>query len=175
MSPYPQAGYTASVTPVDGAERSHWQQGFSFAFVQSIAAACGLSADIKPSDTNQMDVIVQTWGVYQGSVRTIALQVKSTYSPEFVEDNQYVVHDLKGDRYNRLLDPSNIRRFLVIVAVPPPPTPVVSLDCDVAHLQAAGWWGVVQGERTDQGTKRVKVPTAQRFDVEGLKTMLTLP
>jgi Domain of unknown function (DUF4365) len=175
MSPYPRAGYTASIAPGEGAaDRSHWQEWFSFAFIQSIATACGFSADVKPTDTNQMDILVQTLGLYAGSVRTIALQVKSTHSPEFVEDDRYVVHDLEGDRYNRLLDPSNVKRFFVIVAVPPPPTPLVSLDCDVAHLQAAGWWDVIEGERTSQGTKRVRVPTAQRFDADGLQTMLTL-
>jgi len=85
------------------------------------------------------------------------------------------VHDLPGEHYNRLLDPSDIRRFFVIIEVPAPPTSVIALDSNVAHLEAAGWWGIVEGERTDQDYKRVKLPTHQRFDVDGLKTMLLSP
>jgi hypothetical protein len=174
MSPYPQAGYTAEVAPLsDPAPRAHWQEWFSRAFVQSVASACGVAPDVKPIDSNQMDVIIQTWGAYEGKIRTIALQLKSTYAPKFVENDAYIAHDLPGERYNQLLLPSDVRRFLVIIAVPRPPQPVISLDCDVVHLQAAAWWGKVAGEPTDpQKDKRVKLPTSQRFDADGLKTML---
>lgn len=173
MPPYPRAEYSASISPLENqAPRSRWQEWFSWAYVQSIASASGLAPDVKPIDVNQIDVQITTWGMFEGRVRSIALQLKSTYVPEFVEDDAYVVHDLPGERYNSLLEPSDVRRFLVIVAVPSPPEPLISLDCNVAHLQAAAWWGVVEGEPTAQATKRVKLPTGQRFDVEGLKTML---
>jgi hypothetical protein len=120
-----------------------------------------------------MDVMVQTYGPYEGKIRTVGLQLKSTYAPSFVEEDAYVAHDLSADRYNQLLAPSDIQRFLVIIAVPRPPAATVALESDVAHVQAAAWWGRVEGEREEvQQTRRVKLPTNQRFDAEGLKAML---
>lgn len=176
MPPYPQADYATAVLPLEGhAPRPRWQEWFSWAFVQAVASAAGLVAEIRAIDANQIDVQVQTWHTYEGRVRTIGLQLKSTYAPEFVEEGSYVVHDFPAEHYNRLLAPADVRRFLVIVAVPPPDDSLMALDSDVAYLQAAGWWGSIDGEPTDNQYKRVRVPTKQRFDVDGLRRMLLWP
>jgi hypothetical protein len=176
MAPHPPADYTADILPIEAqAPRARWQEWFSWAFVQSVAAAAGLVADVKPIDSNQMDVQISTWYPLNGSVRTIALQLKSTYSPEFVESDAYVVHDLEAPRYNRLLEPSNVPRFFVIVAVPAPDAGLVTCQPDDAILRATAWWGTVDGDPVDDPDskkKRVKLPTSQRFDRDGLLKML---
>jgi hypothetical protein len=48
----------------------------------------------------------------------------------------------------------------------------VSLRSNDALLEAAGWWGKVEGSATTQTTKRVKVPVFQRLDTDGLLEML---
>ncbi|MCW3048000.1 MAG: hypothetical protein JWO74_2284 [Solirubrobacterales bacterium] len=173
--PYPNVNYAAEVLPLelDGdVPRAHWQEWFSWAFVQAVASAAGLTAEVKLIDANQMDITVQTWHPLDGQIRTIGLQLKSKQNPEFVEQGEYVVHDLEGRRYNRLLERGNVPRFFVVVAVPPPPASLVQLTSDQATLGAAAWWVGVTGEPTDQQYRRIRVPTAQRFDTAGLTEML---
>lgn len=119
--------------------------------------------------------MVQTWRPLDGEIRTIGLQLKSKHRPEFVDDGAYVVHDLEGTRHNRLLEPGNVPRFFVIVAVSPEPTPLVRLRPDHALLGAAAWWVRVEGPPTAQRYCRIKVPTSQRFDTAGLTEMLLWP
>jgi Domain of unknown function (DUF4365) len=122
-----------------------------------------------------MDVIVQTHGAVKGRVRSIALQLKSTHRPKFVENDAYVTYRLSKRRYNQLIEASDLRRFLVVVALPAPPEAAVSLECDAAHLHGAAWWGVVQGSPTTSDTKQIKIPTNQRFDAHALEAMLLTP
>jgi hypothetical protein len=173
--PYPQTDYSSEVLPLDtDAEvpRAHWQEWFSWAFVQAIASAAGVTAEVKQVDSNQIDLFLQTWRPLQGQVRTIALQLKSKNRPHFVDDEKFVVHDLEADRYNRLLEPGNVPRFFVVVAVDEAPAPLVQLVSDSAKLAAGAWWTRIDGPPTDQQYKRIKVPTNQRFDAAGLRAML---
>src|SRR4051812_46707905 len=137
---YPDHDYSAEVLPLDvEAPRARWQEWFSWAFIQAVASAAGLTIEVRVIDANQIDMLVQTWRPLDGSIRTIGLQLKSKYHPEFVDDEQFVVHDLEGARFNRLLEAGNVPRFFVIVAVPAPPTALVQLTSDEATLGAAGW------------------------------------
>lgn len=171
---FPPADYASSVLPLAAckAPRSQWQEWFSWAYIQSIAAAAGVTPYVAPIDANQTDLLVQTWYPLNGQVRMIGLQLKSTHAPKFVEDGAYVVHDLEGERFNRLLESSTVPRFMVVIAVPPPEVALVTLASDTATLSAAAWWGRIEGEPTEQSYKRVRIPTAQRFDAAGLTTML---
>jgi hypothetical protein len=174
--PYPNADYTADVLPADAdaiAPRTRWQEWFSWAFIQAIGSASGFSAEVKLVDSNQTDILIQTWRPLDGMVRTIGLQLKSKQHPEFVDGDTYVVHDLEGERFNRLLEAGNVPRFFVIVAVPPEPVPLMQLSADHAVLEAAAWWVRVTGEPTTQQFRRIKVPTSQRFDSAGLLAMLS--
>lgn len=172
---YPDVDYKADVHPLafdSEVPRAHSQEWFSWAFVQSVAFAAGLPAEVKLIDSNQMDILVQTWRPLNGAVRTIGLQLKSKQNPEFVSDDEFVVHDLEGDRYNRLLEAGNVPRFFVIVAVPPAPAPLAKLASDHGIMHAAAWWVRVTGNPTTQNYQRIRVPTAQRFDSAGLTAML---
>lgn len=170
---YPPAAYSSTVLPFDcQAPRDHWQEWFSWGYVMSVAAAAGLAPKLQLIDANQTDMEVQTWRPFEGSVRTIALQLKSTHAPEFVEDGAYVVHDLTAERYNRLLEQGTVPRFMVVVVVPSPDAALVNLNGADTTLSGVAWWVRVQGEPTDQKYKRVRIPTSQRFDVTGLQTML---
>jgi len=82
MSPYPQAHYTATVLPLENhAPRPRWQEWFSWAFVQAIASATGLTAQVQLIDANQVDIMIQTWGTYEGKVRTVAYNSSRPSSP----------------------------------------------------------------------------------------------
>jgi hypothetical protein len=170
---YPAVGYSAQVLPAScQAPRNRWQEWFSWAFVQSVANAAGLVAQVPTIDSNKKDVLVETWQPLNGRMRVVGLQLKSTYNPTFVENHTSVAFDLDQDDYNGMVMDGNVPRFLVVVAVPRPPTALVSLGTNNALLEAAGWWGKVEGDLTDQKTKRVKLPASQRLDADGLLQML---
>jgi hypothetical protein len=174
---FPPAGYNLDVMPLNsGCEppRTTWQEWFSWAFVMSIATACGLVVQVPVVDNQKKDLQVETWRPLDGRQRTIGLQLKSTYRPVFVDELKNVAFDLERDDYNGILIPGSIPRFLVVVAVPAPPTALVSLHDGHARLQGAAWWGVVPGPETTQITKRVKVPVDQRVNAGGLFEMLRL-
>src|SRR5687768_8064448 len=106
---YPPPGYTSNILPLEcEAPRPRWQEWFSWAFIGSVAAAAGLVPQVLPIDANQTDILIQSWQPIDDEVRSIGLQLKATYAPEFVEAGQYVVHDLEGERYNRFLEHSRI-------------------------------------------------------------------
>ncbi len=105
-------------------------------------------------------------------MRVVGLQLKSTFNPTFVDNETHVAFDLDRDDYNGMLIEGTVPRFLVVVAVPRPPTALVALSSDAAALNAAAWWGRVDGEPTAQVTKRVKIPVDQRLDTNGLLQML---
>jgi hypothetical protein len=171
--PHPVAAYSAQVLPAEcEAPRPRWQEWFSWAFVQSVANAAGLVAQVPTIDSNKKDVMLETWRPLGGRMRVVGLQLKSTYNPSFVDNHSNVAYDLDRDDYNGLLIEGTVPRFLVVVVVPTPPTALVELTSDSAALGAAAWWGKVEGEPTTQTTKRVKMPVDQRLDADGMLQML---
>lgn len=111
--------------------------------------------------------------MFEGKVRTIGLQVKSTLAPKFSADGAHVSIDLTNDDWSKLLMPGNVPRFLVVVVVPRKPHPLATLRGSVEQLGAAAWWSKVSGPGPQPGKgQRINVPTSQRFDDRGLIEML---
>lgn len=55
---YPSLTYAADVHPIEldaDVPGAHWQEWFSWAFVQAVASAAGLTAEVKLIDANQSE------------------------------------------------------------------------------------------------------------------------
>ncbi len=58
--PYPVVTYSSQVLPTNcEAPRPRWQEWFSWAFVQSVANAAGLVAQVPTIDSNKKDVMLE--------------------------------------------------------------------------------------------------------------------
>lgn len=125
-------------------------------------------------DVNKVDVQVNTWGLLDGRVRTIALQLKATSSPSFIgpPDNRKLAFSLDGVDYNALLEPSTVPCFLVVVCLPDLDGCWVRQRANMMALSAGAWWLRVTGEQTEQGSITVHLPVEQRFNTAALRTML---
>jgi hypothetical protein len=115
---------------------------------------------------------VETWGLLAGRQRTIALQLKSTVNPNFVDGGAHVTYDLPRATYDDLFAPATVPRFLVIVAVSRPPDAVGVGEQHAITLSAAAWWGELTMPSNGSSSQRVKIPTTQRLDGDGLHAML---
>jgi hypothetical protein len=137
-----------------------------------VVSAAGLVVQFLTVDNQKKDLQVETWGALEGRQRVIALQLKSTYNPTFTDNGNNVAYDLDRDDYNGIVVSGTIPRFLVVVAVPRPPQPLVSVTAPHSKLHGAAWWGKVPGPETNQTTKRVTIPATQRLTSTGVFEML---
>lgn len=150
-----------------------YQEWFSWAVIDAIATSTGLVTTVPAKDVNKTDMQVQTWKMFEGKVRTVGLQLKSTLAPKFSADGAHVSMDLTYDDWAKLLMPGNVPRFLVVVAVPRRPHPLATLRGSTVQLGAAAWWSEVTGPGPQVGKgQRINVPISQRFDDRGLTEML---
>jgi len=108
LSSCPPTNYRRNLEPFGSCHpvRSTWQEWFSWAVVSSIATSCGLVAHPLPVDANRKDMQVETWGLLAGRQRTIALQLKSTVNPNFVDGGAHVTYDLPRATYDDLFAPA---------------------------------------------------------------------
>src|SRR4051812_49251222 len=76
---FPPANYNVDVLPMEcEAPRPRWQEWFSWAFVKAVGSAAGLVVHVPGIDANKKDIVIETWHPFEGRVRTIGLQLKST-------------------------------------------------------------------------------------------------
>jgi hypothetical protein len=172
-SPLPPSDYKVDLEPLEcAAPRATYQEWFSWSVVEAIAHAVGLTAQVPRADVGKKDMTVETWRALEGKQRAIALQLKSTYSPTFVDKGRYLAYDLDVETYNELLIPSTWPRYLVVVVVPRPPSPLARLRPNLVALSAAAWWVKVEGGEASGTRKRVKIPVEQRLDRDSLLDLL---
>ena len=92
-----------------------------------------------------------------------------------LSDDRQLAFALDSDSYNDLIEESTVPRFLVVIATPDIGACWVRQRPSLIGLNAAAWWGRVDGEKTDNtATKTVHLPVNQRFNLDGLREMLML-
>lgn len=162
--------------PGGTAPSNRYKEWFSWAVVAATTSAAGLVCQTPQIDANKVDVQVNTWGAWNGRVRTIGLQLKATSSPSFVgsDDNRNLAFVLDRADYNAFLEPSTVPCFLVVVCLPTLGKRWVTHRPNLTALGAGAWWLRIEGDPTTQGTTTVHLPVEQRFDVTALRRMLAL-
>jgi Domain of unknown function (DUF4365) len=176
--PYALSTHRSETFPLDFADgtapANRYKEWFSWSVVASIVSSAGLVCQIPTIDANKVDVRVESWGTWRGKVRHVGLQLKSTSSPSFVggAEDRRLAYQLDGPDYNELVEDCSYPRFLIVVALPTLGEAWVRQRSSIIALSAGAWWTRVSGPPTAQGSKTVHLPAAQRFDVDGLHSML---
>lgn len=180
MVPHPPAEFRHSIVPAaamtlgDGqAPVSTFQEWFSAGVVTAVASAAGLVPQVMPIDANKIDMQVQTWGPFEGRMRVIGLQLKSTHRPQFSRDRSFLSYSLDRADYEQLRAPGSIPRFLVVVVVPRPTAPWVRVRSNIVALGAAAWWcAITDPTPISTDTKTIRVPTENRLDAPALLNLM---
>lgn len=150
------------------------REWYSGAVVQSLVRATGLICIDRSPDVNQTDMWVETIGAWEGKVRSIRLQLKSSSRVTVVTKDgiECVTHSLDRDYYDSLQLDATMPIFLVIVALPDIAEVWTSADAEKVVLNACAWWGEVTEPSNGLGSQTVHIPVSQRLDLSGLQEML---
>lgn len=155
------------------ADQTWRMEQFSYAYVQAVAAAAGVSVS-KPSvddDSVDLTLLRRTVGTRRRSPR-LDLQVKATYADRLTADR--LPYDLSVKNYDDLRDTAlAVPRILVVVLIPANVEEWVGHTEDQLALFRCGYWASLRGmpEVANSSTRTVHLQRQSLFNVQGLDTI----
>lgn len=147
------------------------EEALSIAYVHAVAAAAGYVVALKNFDRDGVDVTIEAGGGFRPKVDA---QVKATVNLARVGD--VWKFPLKRNNYDKLIVPTQTPRILVVMHLPPDQVDWVRVDIDAMILKNCAYWVCLTGsaETTNTSSITVDVPVANRFDMLGLKDLLSM-
>jgi hypothetical protein len=156
--------------------KSHRQERLSRAYIQAIAAYCGLSYLSRETDygldLSLYEVAIQD-GYYAETGYQLDVQVRSTTAASL--DNEHVRYDLKVKTYNDLRPVQIlVPRLLVVYVLPEDEAEWLSWSEEHLILRRTAYWLSLAGkpEVKNKRTVRLAIPRANVFSVEGLRSLM---
>ncbi len=157
--------------------KSHRQEALSRAYIQAIAARCGMSCSFRDFDYG-IDVTIheikRRGGRYTESGISLDIQAKSLCGPSPPEAD--LLYDLKVKNYEDLRDPENPKtRILVLLLLPDDESEWTSLNEEQLIVRRCAYWRSLMGHAptTNKDTVRVAIPRRNLFSVEALQDIFT--
>ncbi len=100
-------------------------------------------------------------------------QLKASYYCSFTDE--HVVYDLNSHNYNLLVEAEGIPAVLVLLAMPTEAGLWLDQNEEELRLRHCAYWLSLEGEQPSDNVsrKRVRIPRANQFNVEGLPHMFT--
>jgi hypothetical protein len=151
------------------------QSEFAAAYVRAVASAAGFFIQEPPRtfDADGVDLEMMRRGPL-GVTRSprLHLQVKS-YGGEVVEDP--FPYDLDAKNYDELRDTTwQVPRILVVVVVPKAVQEWITHSEKQLALKRSGYWLSLRGQPklANEGTRRVRIPRANVFDVQNVRQVM---
>lgn len=158
--------------------RNHRQEALSRAYIQTVAARCGMSCSFRDFDYG-IDVTVheikRRGGHYAESGISLDIQAKSACGPCPAEEA--VAYDLTVKNYEDLRDPANPKpRILVLLVLPEEEAEWTTLTEEQLVLRRCAYWLSFWGSPAtkNKDTVRVSVPRKNLFSVEALQHLIAL-
>lgn len=157
--------------------RNHRQEVLSRAYIQIVAAACGMSYDPRGIDYG-FDMTLHELQIDDDGRRSesgfgIDLQVKSTSAPTWKRDE--LLFDLPVKNYNDLRQPGTGRcRLLVVLSLPEEENLWVKVEPAGLLLRDAAYWHSLAGlpAPNNRKTARVAIPRSRLFSPEALASLI---
>lgn len=150
----------------------------SYAYIHAIASRAGAGCRIgtRHEDNTGVDAAITGWGPFpNGGYRTevdLKIQLKATIGDPTKVGSCWS-YSLKGiGQYDDLrAETVSVPRILVVLFLPNDDTEWLKHSEDALSLQKCAYWVSLRGaEASDNKTaQQVYLPTAQKFDVDGLK------
>ncbi|MGL4555537.1 MAG: DUF4365 domain-containing protein [Gemmataceae bacterium] len=156
--------------------RSHRQEALSRAYVQAIAARCGLACGSRDFDYGidlTLHTVRRAGGRYVDGGVCLDLQLKSTTGAALTPS--HVLYDVEVKTYDDLRDPAVIcPRVLVLFVMPEAEAEWTDQTEDHLLLRHCAYWMSLRGMpgTPNTATVRVAIPRTNLFSVGGVRRLM---
>jgi Domain of unknown function (DUF4365) len=155
---------------------AHRQEGLSRAYVQAVAARCGMSYSCPTPDygidLSLHEIVVEGARRFESGYR-LDIQAKSTTQSRV--EPAAVRYDLEVAAYDTLRSARVVcPRILVVLVLPADESQWLSLSEDEMILRRCAYWLSLTGSRptTNRRSIRLRIPRTNTFTVESLQGIL---
>lgn len=148
------------------------KEALSWAYVRAVAAFAGYTISVENFDRDGIDLRVHAGGWLSPSV---GLQLKATNRlGEVRRDGNYRYNDLPVENYERLIRPSQVPRYLVLLALPSDESDWLTVSVDHLLMRRCAYWVSLFGapEIDNRATVTVRIPPGNLFDRDALQQLL---
>ena len=159
--------------------RNHRQEALSRAYVQAIAARCGLACNFTRDYDYGVDLTLhelRRHGRRYGETGfRLDIQLKSAIETNATLTNDGVAYDLEARAYANLRDPIVVEnRILVLVVLPADETQWTSQTEEHLLIRRCAYWLSLQGSPASMNkqTIRLMIPRVNVFSVEGVNALV---
>ena len=151
--------------------RADREEMLSRAYVRAVAGYAGYALSKWDLDRDGVDLTVHAKGEMSSQV---ALQLKATVNLGVVGADGCYRYDLEMKDYVRLIMPSQVPRYLVVLALPRDEAEWLEVSVDQLVLRRSAYFVSLVGlpERENTSTVRVRIPGRNLFDVGNLRVLL---
>jgi hypothetical protein len=156
--------------------RNHRQEALSRAYVQAIAARCGLACSLRDFDYGidlTLHDIRRKGGRCMESGFKLDIQAKSIAGGAVTET--HIPYDLRAAAYDGLRDPHvGCPRILVLLVMPADEATWTGQSEEHLLLRHCAYWLSLRGQKAtpNQQTVRLAIPRTNVFSVEALEVLM---
>jgi len=154
----------------------------SYAYIHAVTAQSKMCCEIRSrlADNAGLDAKITAWGDFPGIRKEVELniQLKATRSAPRENDN-YLTYDFpfkNPKKYNDLceIEAYSVPRFLVVLFLPHDESQWLSVSDEALILRKCAYWVSLRGAPVTQNqtSQVVYIPKLQRFDPEGLTSLV---
>lgn len=147
------------------------EEGLSRAYVYAVATIAGYTFSEANLDRDGIDLRIHAGGFMSPA---IGLQLKATIRlGEPGQDGNYR-YDLCIEDYRRLIEPSQTPRYLVVLSLPEDENKWLGVSDDEFVIRHCAYWISLEGmgDSENSRTKRIRIPTRNRFDPDALRELI---
>ena len=147
------------------------EEALSRAYVRAVAGYVGYSVSEEDFDRDGIDLRIHAGGRFSPS---IALQLKATVGLGALRQDGAYRYEVPIRNYERLIRPSQVPRYLVVLALPFNEGDWLAVSADSLVMRDCAYWVSLLGspESNNRSSVTVSIPEANRFDPVGLQQLI---
>ena len=147
------------------------EEALSRAYVRAVAGFVGYTVSDEDFDRDGIDLRIHAGGRFSPS---IALQLKATVGLGGAHQDDNFRYEVPLRNYDRLIRPSQIPRYLVVLSLPENKNDWLNVSSDALVVRECAYWVSLLGrpESTNRNSVTVSIPISHRFDPEGLQQLV---
>lgn len=155
--------------------QNHIKEGLSRAFILAVAHRAGLNCAFQAFDYGLDGTFRDVKMVGNRRVESgfsIDFQAKASENCTFGDD--FVTYDLEAKSHKDLVDATvGAPRILIVLALPDDESRWLEVSAESLVLRRSAFWTSLRGQTptTNKTRQVVKIPRAQVFDVQAVKTL----
>jgi hypothetical protein len=146
------------------------QEAISRAYASAIAAGAGYTTYEPDFDRDSIDLGFAAGG---GMRPNLHVQLKATINLR--KEGEFFKFQLKKKNYDDLRAPTQVPRIVVVLALPRDEASWLNVSIARLIIRRCAYWASLQRQPElpeGQESVTIMIPTANRFDVDGLKKLM---